>query len=213
MAPDFGYFVQRFGLAARSHQFTGTLTHALPMAFLVWVVVRHAREFLAAPLPQHLRESVVGFLGRPACPFPWLVLSLLLGIWSHTFLDSFTHASGWMAARLPALREPWPLYHVLQHLGSVAGILVLLMLWRRKAMGLEPRSAISMYSTLLLLLLISAFMALPFAMTFAARFDGMLMFRAFIFRSVVYSMGIFTTAYLALGILLRIRRSLLEKIS
>lgn len=99
MAPDFGYFVHRFGFAAKSHRLPGTLLCVLPLAVLLWLGVKLVRGILSAPLPRALRKEVSRFLGKPAPALPWMATSLLLGIWSHTFLDSFTHASGWMVAR------------------------------------------------------------------------------------------------------------------
>ena len=66
----------------------------------------------------YLRRPVVGLLPArfqkallPACQQPLggpvvLILSLLIGVWSHLFWDSFTHNDGWFVEHWALLQSP-----------------------------------------------------------------------------------------------------------
>jgi len=206
MAPDFGYFIQHFDLAGRAHGIHGSIVVALPLAWLAWFAARAGSEVLSCPLPNPHRRALAGFLTAklPDLPFFWVSVSLLLGIWSHTILDSFTHASGWTVLHVNLLHEPWPVYHGLQHLGSVAGMLILVvsyLRWKNRTYRESTR-----WTKKHLLLPAAAFLALalaiPMAWSFASRFDGFLAARAFVFRGTVTAMGIFACTYVLLGAML-----------
>jgi hypothetical protein len=210
MAPDFGYFLHRFPMAGRAHTLEGSLTVALPLALLVWCACRAFADFLVRPLPERLGAATRSLLaGSPWTRWTplWVFLSLLLAIWSHNLLDSFTHDSGWVVRRVAFLHEPWPIYHVLQQIGSIAGVLVLAILhwrWSQKTPG--PR--ICLDRKLLALLLVAA-LALLLAVlpswNFAERFKGGYeQFRAFRFRWVVKSMAFAACGYLILALWLQL---------
>lgn len=141
MVPDAGYFLHRFHLATWSHTFRGSVACALPLAWLFWILCRYFAAFLSRPLPHHqegwLKDFLAGRSWSRAASL-WITLSLLLGIWSHTVLGSFTHDSGWVVRRLDFLHSPWPLYQVLQHIGSLAGMLFLLFVHARWRKGRSP---------------------------------------------------------------------------
>jgi hypothetical protein len=40
-----------------------------------------------------------------------LIVSLLLGVWSHLLLDSFTHTNGWLVLHIDFLRSPIAVIH------------------------------------------------------------------------------------------------------
>jgi hypothetical protein len=209
MAPDFGYYLQRFDLASRAHSLSGSLAIAFPMAVIAWLAVKAGAKVIAGPLPDPDRAWLLAFL-RSTPPSPawcWVTTSLLLGIWSHTFLDSFTHASGWMVQRLSFLHDPWPLFKVLQHAGSLLGILILgvcYLVWRKKT-GTGIKVWIRQYTVLACGAGISLMAALPYAWNFASRFEGSLFFRALVFRLAIGSIAIAFAAYLALGFVLWVR--------
>jgi hypothetical protein len=206
MAPDFGYFFHRFALAAHAHSAAGSIRIALPIACCVWLAVRIFAGFLASPLPDPLRLPAKSCLsGRPWrwSMLWWVPLSLVLGIWSHSVLDAFTHERGWFVVRLELLRRPWPVYHVLQHVGSCLGMGILVVLayreWRLHASGgplkVEPKLVL-----LGLALVVSALLAAQPSWNFASRFEGLFQIRAFTFRWIVNSIAIMSCAYLALAL-------------
>jgi len=210
MAPDFGYFAHRFHTAGKAHSLEGSLTTALPLALLVWCVCRSCAGLLTRPLPDRWDLEARHFLGgRPWERWtPLLVLvSLLLGIWSHNLLDSFTHETGWVVRRVGVLHDPWPVYHVLQQIGSVAGMLVLAAIYWRWS-GRSLRRALPWDRKVVLLLVVmlaSALLAALPSWNFAERFKGGYeQFRAFRFRWIVTSMAFATCGYLILALWLQL---------
>lgn len=210
MAPDFGYFLHRFYLASQAHTIRGSIVLALPLAWVAWLGLRIFAASLCSPLPEPDRGALQSFL--TARPFGirsigWVTLSLLLGIWSHTVLDSFTHEGGWTVSHVGCLHSPWPVYQMLQHSGSVAGMLVLLVVyfrWRTRHYGAAIQWTRG-HTILTTLVIVSAVAAFPMAWSFATRFEGSLMLRALVFRWIVGSIGFFCVAYFVWGLLLRSR--------
>jgi hypothetical protein len=60
---------------------------------------------MAAVLPAELRRAFLPLCQRPVEPFHRLVVSLLLGAWTHLFLDSMAHEDGSLAECLPLLQH------------------------------------------------------------------------------------------------------------
>jgi len=140
-APDFEYFVPFAHHGSFGHNFLGVLVLDLPLSLAVlWLYHRYAKEPLAACLPASARERLQ--LGPRALSitslsrFALIVFSILVGIATHLFWDSFTHTGYWLSDHLPFLSSnvllplfglrPW--YAILQYISSAVGILVLL-LW------------------------------------------------------------------------------------
>ncbi len=104
MVPDAGYFSGRLRLEELSHSFVGSFAFALPVGVVALLLTYGGRAFAlrrfvpASPLTLLLRDWPA--LGNPAV----VLLSLLLGAWTHLFLDSFTHRSGWLVQHVPFLQ-------------------------------------------------------------------------------------------------------------
>lgn len=206
MAPDFGYFLHRFALAGHAHSFVGSLTVALPSASLAWLALRWLAPFVTLPLPRGLGEAVQQRLsGAPWnwSMLVWVPLSLILGIWSHSLLDAFTHKSGWFVQNLEILHDPWPVYHVLQHLGSFLGMVVLATMayreWKRHAAALHFGMELKVI-LLGIAIAASILLAILPSWNFALRFEGSLQFRTFMFRWIVNSIACSSCAYLMLAV-------------
>ena len=211
MAPDFGYFLSHFYLASQAHAIQGSIVIALPLAWPAWIAVRCLASVLCAPLPEPDRGAAHRFLLAQPFGIPsigWITFSLLLGIWSHTILDSVTHASGWTVSHVELLRSPWPVYKALQHAGSIAGMLVLFAVyarWRyRQAVTFKWQREHTILATIVVLV---ALAALPSSWSHASRFEGALVMKVFVFRWIVGSMALFAVAYVGWGFLLRLRES------
>lgn len=140
-APDFEYFVPFAHHGAFGHTWLGVLILDLPLSlFALWLFRRYAKEPLAACLPASARERLQ--LGPRSLAINSLsglaliVFSILVGIATHLFWDSFTHTGYWLSDHLPILSRKVPLplfgwrpwYAILQYISSAVGILVLL-LW------------------------------------------------------------------------------------
>jgi hypothetical protein len=140
-APDFEYFVPFAHHGSFGHKLPGVFLLDLPLSLAVlWLFHRYAKEPLAACLPASARARLqlgprtlsINSLSR----FALVVFSILVGIATHLFWDSFTHTGYWLSDHLPLLSHnvqlplfgwrPW--YAILQYISSAVGILVLL-LW------------------------------------------------------------------------------------
>lgn len=154
MAPDIPYFAMVSSTShawyapmlngANSHDFAQILTVGLPLALVLagflWLV--------AQPLRWATPDAWVPAKTRPKGRKPssarialWIFYSLMLGLFTHIAWDAFTHSDGWVVQQLPFLgAEPisgFPVYRILQHLSSVAGLAAIL-LWYVKRVGATP---------------------------------------------------------------------------
>lgn len=186
MAPDFEYFIPFQHHSSFGHSWPGFFILDLPLSLIVlWLFHRYAKEPLAACLPASARarlqlgprELSVNSPSRLAL----ILFSILLGIATHVFWDSFTHSGYWISDHLPFLHRvvslplfgPRPVYAILQYFSSAFGIIVLVlwgMHWYRHASPVSPkpnRNAIKNDRIVLACsLLIAIFVALVRAVAF-----------------------------------------------
>ncbi|GAA1495590.1 DUF4184 family protein [Paeniglutamicibacter kerguelensis] len=154
MAPDVPYFLkvpvtsgswyEPLVNGSNSHDLAQILTVGFPLALLLaavlWLVAQPVRWAVPdAWVPD--KEATRGRRPSSARIALWTFYSLLLGLATHIVWDSFTHSYGWMVQQVPFLAaQPIagvPIYRVLQHGSTVAG-LVLLALWYRKRVKATP---------------------------------------------------------------------------
>ena len=107
LSPDAGYC---FGNGIFSHSFfPGSFAFCLPVGLVMLAGFYALRLPVVAILPARLKQAFLPACQRPAgSPF-LIVLSLLIGAWTHLFLDSLTHEDGWLVERLPFLQKSAPL--------------------------------------------------------------------------------------------------------
>ena len=94
LCPDLGYAFRWLGLDECAHQFLGSLIFCLPAGVLWLESFARWRAGWVRRLPGRLREVV-----QPLCRVPLgspgvVLLSLLVGAWTHVALDSFTNQRG-----------------------------------------------------------------------------------------------------------------------
>lgn len=147
MAPDLQYFLLADTThRGVSHSWLGLFTVCLPLG-LIFVFVFHSlfkRTFIAY-LPRPFDWALSGLAETrfaPGSAREWIVLivSVLLGAVTHFAWDSFTHAHGEMAQRLPFLLQETTIFGItrmrvrwLQHASTIFGGLALLYFtWRWK---------------------------------------------------------------------------------
>jgi Domain of unknown function (DUF4184) len=141
MAPDFHYFLNLAPRGHFGHTVKGLFVFCLPVGLAVlWVFQTVIKQPLISLAPEIHQQKLVSLAG----PFRWgpvprfllILFSLLIGAISHLAWDAFTHDRGLIVRNFPDLRSPVfedfgterPLYNLLQHGSSVAG-LVLLAWW------------------------------------------------------------------------------------
>ena len=147
LAPDIGYFITFSSQHAESHSLTGLFLICLPAGLLMLLVFHKLMKApLLALLPASHQERLYpyaqGFHLRSASRFGLIVISLLIGSATHLIWDSFTHKTGWVVQRVPALEgtlrpfHHYPIYKFLQHSSGVLGLAILVIAylhWYRQA--------------------------------------------------------------------------------
>jgi hypothetical protein len=105
LCPDMGYCFDQFHLSKFSHRFwAGGLGFCLPAGSLLLLLFYQLRGPVVRALPARFRRMVAPQCWRPAGPLLVMVISLLVGAWSHIILDSLTHGDGWLVKHLALLR-------------------------------------------------------------------------------------------------------------
>jgi membrane-bound metal-dependent hydrolase YbcI (DUF457 family) len=141
MAPDFEYFLRLAPDAGFGHTLLGTFVLTLPVALLVlWVFHTFVKTPAIMLLPDGIQRRLSGHVQKfrfgGAARFSLIVFSVLLGIATHLFWDSFTHPATWIVQHWSVLRQSLqlaiigqiPVYKILQHGSTIVGI-GLLSIW------------------------------------------------------------------------------------
>jgi Domain of unknown function (DUF4184) len=124
ISPDIGYAFGRFGWDDLSHRFVGSLVFCLPVGLCV-VGLFHALRSRFSP-----DGSGGGELWRLGPPLA-IVVSILIGAWTHLLWDSFTNQHGWVVLHLDILQiglatvadHTVRICHLLWYLSSFVGVL------------------------------------------------------------------------------------------
>ena len=204
MPPDLGYHIHQVGFATFAHTLPGTLLTAVPTGLMFLLIFYLVRRPVCYAFPQPHRAALL-----PACaPLPrglerWLIilLSLLIGVWTHTFWDAWTHDEGWFVKRVPALQQP--LFRVgatvvdtpfcLQVLSSFLGLLVLAIayfLWLRRRPApstVDPESDRWRYFFWAGIATAAVLIGMSLAVYSAGPGQGFLLARAIVIRSAIFA--------------------------
>ncbi|MEN2400440.1 DUF4184 family protein [Flavobacterium sp. MC2016-06] len=144
LTPDFEYFIRMKVQSNYSHTFAGIFWFDLPLAILIAFLYHNiVRDNLSNNLPKFLRERIQIFN-----EFNWnsyfknntvvVLISILIGISSHLFWDSFTHEHGYFINRIALLKETVtfinqkiPVFKIAQHLSTfIGGIIIVIALFK-----------------------------------------------------------------------------------
>ncbi|RVT79926.1 DUF4184 family protein [Flavobacterium sufflavum] len=140
MTPDFEYFLRMKVQSYYSHTLSGIFWFDLPLGiiitFLFHTIVRNS---LFLNLPLQIKARLFEYQ-----KFDWInyfkhngivvIISLLIGIASHLFWDSFTHNLGYFVEIIPSLKNKTnlfnlqiPIYKILQHSSSLVGAIIIIL--------------------------------------------------------------------------------------
>jgi hypothetical protein len=210
MSPDFGYYIRQFPVARFAHTVLGTLAVCVPTGLIALAIFRLLQRPLCFVLPQPHRAALTPLAMRqPSISLRSCfvaALSILLGAWTHTVWDSFTHNSGWAVERLAILcvavihvgSTSLPVSYVLQQLSTFGGgalLAILYFRWVRRQRTVAPAESSGRdgwrYSLIALLAAVSLVIAVPTALHMGSLFEGFMVFRVFVFRASVYSITVF----------------------
>jgi hypothetical protein len=159
MTPDFEYFLRMKVKSIYSHTIPGIFWFDLPLgiiiAFIFHTIVRNA---LFLNLPKKIKTRLLKyqtFDWTHYFKYNWItvIISLLIGIMSHLFWDSFTHEHGYFVEIIPTLKNKVnlfnlqiPIFKILQHSSSlVGGILIVLAIRKLPITKIENSKISSKY--------------------------------------------------------------------
>ncbi|MEA5466073.1 DUF4184 family protein [Leptothoe sp. PORK10 BA2] len=144
MSPDFLYFIPGIPNQAITHTLPGLLIFCLPASLAVLLLYHHwLQQPLQSLLPRSIRLRLPGHSFNPS--WPWIVVSILIGAFTHIFWDSFTHSYGQGVKLLPILEQPvitvagetLLFYKLLQYLSTILGGLVVIV-WAAQWLWQQP---------------------------------------------------------------------------
>ncbi|MFD2612706.1 DUF4184 family protein [Paenibacillus gansuensis] len=140
MSPDFEYFLALEPYQTIGHTHQGLWLQAIPLSVLFVLVFSFVLRILAMHVPsvfqldRKLYASLEPFEYRKVSSWILFLITVVIGFYSHVFIDSFTHVSGSFARQERALQQEifqLPLYKWLQYSLSLLGLVaeLLLVLW------------------------------------------------------------------------------------
>lgn len=142
MTPDFEYFLRMKVKSDYSHTIGGIFWFDLPLALLLTFIFHNViRNFLLQNLPEFIQSRTLVFIR-----FNWnrhfkkywiiVLISLLIGIISHVFWDSFTHKDGYFVNQFDFFRNTLSVYNIeipfwkiAQHASTLIGAIVIVMVF------------------------------------------------------------------------------------
>jgi hypothetical protein len=152
LAPDIGYYLGRFDLAAFAHTPLGILTLCLPTGLALITLVRALHRPVANLLPGPHRQALLSLPLMPRLTSPRVTrdvsIAIIIGATTHVAWDSFTHGTGHLVAALPILQvqvfvlstRSFPLFEILQHASTALGVGLLLAAYARWLRNVDPDS-------------------------------------------------------------------------
>ncbi|AOZ93120.1 DUF4184 family protein [Paenibacillus crassostreae] len=137
MSPDFEYFIALEPYQTIGHTHLGLLLQALPLSVIFILLISGVMKTLVSHLPSTFNIDIrlytfLKFFDYRD-PLNWLkfLISVVIGFYSHLFVDAFTHLSGYFVMRYPFFQNSYfnlPMYKILQYSLSIIGMLVQLLL-------------------------------------------------------------------------------------
>lgn len=140
MVPDFEYFIRMRDYSKYSHTISGMFWFDIPLGIaLLFLFHNVVRNILIRHLPYYLNTRFSVFE-----KFNWneyfknntiiVIISLLFGIASHLFWDSFTHDGEFFASHIPLLSNYYDIFNheisgagIFQYVSSLLGGIVMLL--------------------------------------------------------------------------------------
>ncbi len=152
LSPDFSYLFGENVGGRVGHRFVGSFEFCLPAGIVLIVLFYTLRSLAVRLLPQHYQRALLPLCQRPAGSLLAILISLLVGAWTHLLWDSFTHTDGWFVQHLPVLQSvvvkvgsrTARVCHVLWYGCSFAGVVWLFLEFERwKQVGVAGGGGVS----------------------------------------------------------------------
>lgn len=209
LSPDVAYHVDRFDIAAYAHTFAGSFVACLPLGMVLLLAFFAIRRPLWFMLPEPHRSALAPLvMRRPEVHMRSAVASIagiLLGAWTHSLWDLFTHGKTWITTRLTWLSETWLHigetgvrgFTVLQDASSLGGATVLAAAyfsWLRRQSSTRAGNTsgdIARYCILLGAALLSIAMALFLAWNTAPAEPAAIRSRSIVVQAAIHGVSCF----------------------
>ncbi|PYR48149.1 MAG: hypothetical protein DMF89_16400 [Acidobacteria bacterium] len=152
LVPDVPYLLPGGLWIQESHQLAGSLLFGLPVGILMIAVFYALRTRVVGMLPAPYKQLFLPLCRHPQASALAVVFSLVFGIATHIFLDSFTHKDGWLVEHFEVLQLPVlvvgsktaRLCHVLWYGCSFVGAAVLFVAFEKwKQQSIPARNALT----------------------------------------------------------------------
>ncbi|QLR03262.1 DUF4184 family protein [Providencia rettgeri] len=129
LSPDLLYSFGLYRLASEAHHIVGWLSIGLPLCFIIYVIILKLASPLSTVIPFVIKKTQAWSI-LSICI---LAISFFIGALTHIVWDSFTHDTGTMVRSWSFLqfnlsmtdKQEIAIYKVLQHSGSLLGLLYL----------------------------------------------------------------------------------------
>jgi hypothetical protein len=121
LSPDAGYLFGELQGGRLSHQFLGSIGFCLPVGLVLVTLLYWLRGPLVRLLPTPYQRVLVPICERPAGPLWAIVVSLVIGAWTHVLWDSFTHKDAWFVQHSVVLQSV--VFHVAGRTARVCHLL------------------------------------------------------------------------------------------
>ncbi|EEF59734.1 DUF4184 family protein [Pedosphaera parvula] len=218
MAPDFSKIFSLSPRVTLGHSVPGVFWFCVPVGLIFFILLQHLlKKPLFLLLPANHQKRLVPWLNpfplRTAAQWGLVIVSLIIGAFSHLFWDSFTHEHGWSVEAFPFLQSnlftfhgrPFRIHECLQHASTVGGSIFLAACYVRfyQKASIHPLPSIPLISVKVKLILGcffiagAVFPALIFANTHTYR---LISWKFFAGRAAVASMAFFCFELILFGI-------------
>ncbi len=209
MAPDFSKIFSLSHGVTLGHSVPGIFWFCVPVGLIFFILFQHLlKKPLFLLLPANHQTRLFPWLDpfplRTAAQWGLVIVSLIIGAFTHLFWDSFTHERGWFVEVLPFLqsdlftfrRHSFQIYKCLQYASTVAGLIFLAACYVRfyQKASIHPLPCVPLISTKVKFILGCFFIAAPVfsGMIFAnAHHYLRISWQSFARRAAVGSMAIF----------------------
>jgi len=220
-SPDFSYFITGLPFANISHSISGIFLFSLPFGIIFYLIFHFfiVKAFLTI-LTSDLKNSFLLIHSYPSLNIKnifWVIVSILTGITSHLIWDSFTHKTGPAVLHFNFLTYPLFdffdetifTYKLLQYLSTIIGGFIFALWAFRKIVSTEISLLMLNYLKkyilfFIFLIVISGFAGIIYGSSWLEN-SG---FKAFVVKTVVGSVSVFSLLILLLATYLNLKSSI-----
>lgn len=153
LSPDFAYAFGPLNLDLLSHRLSGLVLFCLPAGLVALLTYHWLRRPLLRLAPARWKQVLTPHCSTPLGSPMAVVISLLVGAWTHWLLDAVTHRDGWIVERvslfsmgvIPVGHRWARMHHVLWYGSTFVGAVWLCLVfqeWWRQASGSQALAAV-----------------------------------------------------------------------